>query len=202
MTPFAALANHSCGHSRAGSHSTSVLLTIATGSETPAEPSLNSFKKEILIQLGISSDLSDRTEGGLCHAYEKYKAYLQACKTYGEKAADKSWVGDRLTGADIIQLFVSKSFFHFHYKIFFSKVSNYPDMVEWLENSLDAPFDGDLWGEEKGSYNFKDLERFIEEHEKKRKIRKRKVKGDTADKAEGGSKKAGDKKKKKQVNND
>lgn len=201
MTPFAALANRSRGHSRTGSHSTSVLSTIHTGSETPAEPSSNSFKKEILIQLGISPDLYDRTEGGLHHAYEKYKAYLQACKTYGEMTADKSWVGDRLTGADIIQLFVSKSFFHSHYKRFFSKVSNYPDMVEWLENSPDAPFDGDLWGEEKGSYNFKDLERFMEEHEKKKKIKKRKGKGDTADKAEGGSKKAGDKKKKKQVNN-
>ena len=32
-------------------------------------------------------------------------------------------------------------------------------------------------------------------------MKQRKVKGDTVDKAEGGSKKAGDKKKKKQVNN-
>lgn len=155
-----------------------------------------------MIQLGIPSELSDRTEGGLRHAYEKYKAYLLACKTYGEMTADKSWVGDRLTGADIIQLFVSKSYFHSHYKKFFSKVVNYPDMVEWLEDSPDAPSDGDLWSEEKGSYNFKDLERFLEEHDKKRKMkRKVTVKGDTANKAEGGSKKAGDKKKKKQVNN-
>jgi len=81
-----------------------------------------------LIQLGVSPDLSDRTDGGLHQAYEKYKAYLQACKTYGEMISNKSWVGDKLTGADIIQLFISKSFFHSHYKIFFSKVSNYPDL--------------------------------------------------------------------------
>jgi len=59
--------------------------------------------------------------------------------------ANKSWVGDRLTGVDIIQLFVSKSFFYSHYKKFFSKVPNHPDIVEWLENSPDAPSDGDLW---------------------------------------------------------
>ena len=130
MTPLAALGSHSRGHSRTGSHLTSVLSTTGTRPETPVESGLNSFKKEILIQLGISPDMSDRTDSGLCHAYEKYTLYLQVCKTYGEKMANKSWVGDRLTGADIIQLFVSKSFFHSHYKKFFSKVPNHPDMVE------------------------------------------------------------------------
>ena len=35
---------------------------------------------------------------------------------------------------DLIQLFVSKSFWHLHYKPLFSKVSNSPDMVAWLED--------------------------------------------------------------------
>ena len=109
--------------------------------------------------------------------------------------ADKSWVGDRLTGADLIQLFISKSFFHSHYKKLFSKVSAYPAIVEWLENSSDAPADEDLWGEQKGHYNFKDLERYLAEHENKRKMKKNARVRDT--KAVGGSK--GDKKKKKQV---
>ena len=99
---------------------------------------MNSFKKGILIQLGVSPDLSDRSDGGLCQAYEKYKAYLQASKTYGEMMSNKSWVGDKLTGADIIQLFISKSFFHSHFKKFFSKVSNYPDLVDWL-STLHSP---------------------------------------------------------------
>lgn len=73
-------------------------------------------------------------------------------------------------------------------------------MVDWLENSPDALSDGDLWGEEKGSYNFRDLEKFLEEHEKKKNMKKKVVKGDTANKAGGGFKKAGDKKKK-QVHN-
>ena len=158
---------------------------------------MNSFKKQILIQLGVSPDLSDRTDGGICQAYEKYKAYLQACKAYGEMISNKSWVGDKLTGADIIQLFVSKSFFHSHYKKFFSKVSNYPDLVDWLEGDPGAPSDKDLWGEEKVIYTFKDLESFLEVHGRK----KKKGKHVKDDKVEGGSKGAGDKKKKKQVKN-
>jgi hypothetical protein len=135
--------------------------------------------------------LADRSDGGLRVAYQKYKAYLQACKTYTEMAANQSWVGDKLTGTDLIQLFMSKSFFHSHYKKYFSKVSAYPGLVEWLEDSPDAPSDEDIWGEEKGTYNFKDLAVFFEEHEKKKMMKK---------KDKDGSKKAGDKKgKKKQV---
>ena len=170
---------------------------MATQSETPGEPGLNSFKKQILIQLGVSPDLSDRPDGSLRQAYEKYKAYLQACKTYGEMISNKSWVGDKLTGTDIIQLFVSKSFFHSHYKKFFSKVSNYPDLVDWLEGDPGAPSDKDLWGEEKASYTFKDLEIFLEEHGRK----KKKGKHGKGDKVVGGSKGTSDKKKKKQVKN-
>jgi len=189
--------SHSQAGSRVASRSTSIHSTMATRSETPGDPGLNSFKKEILIQLGVSPDLSDRSDGGLRQAYEKYKAYLQASKTYGEMMSNKSWVGDKLTGADIIQLFVSKSFFHSHYKKFFSKVSNYPDLVDWLEGNPGAPSDEVLWGEEKASYTFKDLETFLEEHGRKKK-RGKHVKGD---KVEGGSKGTGDKKKKKQVKN-
>jgi hypothetical protein len=54
---------------------------------------LNSFKKQILIQLGVDPDLADRTDGGLHEAYAKYKAYLQACQTYSEMKSNKSWVG-------------------------------------------------------------------------------------------------------------
>lgn len=182
----------------AASRSNSVPSTTATRSEAPAEPGADSFKKDILIQLGISPELSNRTDHGLHHAYEKYKAYLQACKTYGEMTVNKSWVGGRLTGADIIQLFISKSYFHSHYKKFFSKVSNYPDMVDWLEGNPNALADGDLWGEEKGSYTFKDLEKYMEKHET---MKKKKKKGKD-DKGEGGSRKPGDKKKKKKQVND
>ena len=93
--------------------------TTATRPETPGDPGLNSFKKQILMQLGVSPDLSDRTEGGIRQAYEKYKAYLQACKAYGEMTSNKSWVGDKLTGADIIQLLFQNPFSTPNTRIFF-----------------------------------------------------------------------------------
>ena len=114
MPPTAGFSNHSCGysqarsrsqtesHSRAGPHLISVSSTMAPQSEPPGDPGVNSFKKQILIQLGVSPDMSDRTDGSLHQAYRKYKAYLQASKTYGEMISNKSWVGDKLSGADII----------------------------------------------------------------------------------------------------
>ena len=125
---------------------------------------------------------------GLHVAYEKYKAYLDACRTYERKVADGSWSGGKLTGSDLIQLFVSKSFWHSHYKPLFSKVSNHPDMVKWLEGDKDRLPDEVLWGYKKGSYQFKDLNGYLEQHERKKGKRKAKD-----EKAEGSSKKKKDK---------
>ena len=60
--------------------------------------------------------MADCNDRGLHVAYEKYKAYLNACRVYEGKVADGSWSGQKLTGVDLIQLFVSKSFWHSHYK--------------------------------------------------------------------------------------
>ncbi|KAF8235899.1 hypothetical protein L208DRAFT_1534882, partial [Tricholoma matsutake] len=36
------------------------------------------------------------------------------------------------TKTNIIELFVSKSFFHSHYKCYFPKVAEHDEMVSWL----------------------------------------------------------------------
>jgi hypothetical protein len=87
---------------------------------------------------------------------------------------------------DLIQLFVSKSFWHSHYKPLFAKVSAYPDMVRWLEGAKDRLSNEVLWGYEKSSYHFRDLKAYLEEREKKG---KGKGKGRVKEKLEGGSKK-------------
>jgi hypothetical protein len=164
--------------------------TPATASETPASrvetfaSALDSFKSEALSQLGIPTHLADRTDRGLHVAYEKYKAHLEACNVYERKLADGSWIGNKLTAMDLIQLFVSKSFWHSHYKPLFSKVSNYPDMVKWLEGARDRLSNEVLWGYDKSSYQFKDLKEYLEHRE-----RKGKGKGKVKEKLEGGSKK-------------
>ena len=89
---------------------------------------------------------------------------------------DKWLTGCKLTGTDLIQLFISKSFWHSHYKPLFLKVSNHPDMAKWLEGHEDKPSDEVLWGYKRGTYQFKDLKYYLEENEKKKKKGKGKEK--------------------------
>jgi len=173
--------------------------TPATYSDTSAPSdsintaSLDPFKEQILSQLGIAFHLADHSNHSLHIAYQKYKAYLEACHTYEMKVADGSWIGNKLTAVDLIQLFVSKSFWHSHYKKLFSKVANYPDMVAWLENGSDRPADIIVWGVEKSVYYFKDLEAFLEQKERKKGKGKLKAKDEKRG-DEGSSKKSKKKK--------
>ena len=82
----------------------------------PTPSGEDSFAAGILSQLGIPAHMADRDDRGLHVAYEKYKAYPEACRAYKKKVADGSWTGCKLTGVDLIQLFISKSFWHSHYK--------------------------------------------------------------------------------------
>lgn len=103
--------------------------------------------------------------------------------------ANGTWTRAKLTGTEIIQLFVSKSFFHSHYKKHLSKVSDYPLMVEWLKNTgEDRPADKDVWGMEKSFYNFTNLEEFLVKNNKLKAKGKKKESGSGS-----GSKKTGKK---------
>ena len=103
------------------------------------------------------------------------------------------WVGDKLTAVELVELFVSKSFWHLHVKKYCSQVSDYSLMVEWPENGEDKPSDLDVWGVEKFNFTFKDLIAYLEQAKKKGK-KKAKV----ADKKDKDQKKS-HKKDKKQV---
>ncbi len=69
---------------------------------------------------------------------------------------------------DLIQLFISKLFWHSHYKPLFFKVSNSPDMVAWLEGDENRATDKVLWGFQKSIYQYKDLKEYLEKKEKKK----------------------------------
>ena len=60
--------------------------------------------------------------------------------------ADKSWIGKKPSKMELVEIFVSKSFFHSHYKRLFSKVVEYPDIVEWLECKGEQGSDVEVWG--------------------------------------------------------
>ncbi|KAF8220292.1 hypothetical protein L208DRAFT_1129721, partial [Tricholoma matsutake] len=66
------------------------------------------------------------------------------------------------TKTNIIELFVSKSFFHFHYKHYFPKVAKHDEMVSWLSEDEDRLCDVDLWGIKKEAYTFMDLAAWLQ----------------------------------------
>ena len=51
----------------------------------PTTAGVDSFAAGILSQLGISAHMGDHNDCGLHVAYEKYKAYLEACRVYERK---------------------------------------------------------------------------------------------------------------------
>lgn len=136
---------------------------LSTPSTTNSGTSATS-KEAILAQLGIPTHLCDRSDHSLHFSYQKYKAHLEASQTYSKMVSNGSWTGNKLSSVDLIELFVSKSFWHSHVKKYFSKVTNHPMMVEWLENTPSNQLSNlDVWGEEKPNYNFKDLEAYLEQ---------------------------------------
>jgi hypothetical protein len=66
------------------------------------------------------------------------------------------------TKTDIIELFVSKSYFHSHYKHHFPKVAQYDNMVAWLYEDENQPSDVDFWEIKKEVYNFTDLAAWLD----------------------------------------
>jgi hypothetical protein len=133
---------------------------VATSSGTAS-----ASKEAILTSLGIPTHLCDCSDHSLHTSYQKYKAHLEASQTYDRMVADGSWTGDKLSFLNLIELFVSKSFWHSHVEKYFSKVSNYPLLVAWLENiPEDRPSDLQVWGIQKSSYNFKDLDAYSRLH--------------------------------------
>lgn len=112
--------------------------------------------------LEIPSHLTNRAEKNIHFAYQKYKVFLQACQNLTRRTSEGTWPGKKPSTIDIVELFCSKSMWFSHYKPAFSKVSNYPLMIKWLENEEDKPSDLEAWGVEKGSYTLTDLKKFVD----------------------------------------
>ena len=138
-------------------HSMPPTTTIPPLYLQPSTSNVNSYKAELISLLGIPSHLTGSGDVLLQIAYQKYNAFLVACQTLDQMLANNSWMIKRPTQTDLIELFVSKSFYHSHYKRFFSQVAQYSDMVAWLESQPDRMSDVDIWGILKANYTFTDL---------------------------------------------
>ena len=65
------------------------------------------------------------------------------------------------TQADIISVFKGKTQWHLTYAKTFPKLSGYPEMVSWLEDSDEKLSDLELWGTVKSTYTFSDLSEWL-----------------------------------------
>jgi hypothetical protein len=103
--------------------------TTASTSAVASTPAVD-FKSQLI---GIPVHLTGSSEVSLSVAYQKYKAFLVACSTLDELTGKGAWLIKHSTQTDLIEVFVSKSFYHSHYHPLFSKLADYPQMVAWLE---------------------------------------------------------------------
>jgi len=127
---------------------------------TPGD--LVSYYNELMQHLDIPSSLVERSERSLRFSYQKYKAFLIAVKTLDAKWKNGVLPYERKPSQEhIIETMQSKTFWYDYIRKYFSKVGEYPDMVAWLENSDDAPSDLEVWGVEKKSYSFGDLDEYL-----------------------------------------
>ena len=139
--------------------SNTVLPNLSTSTFTG--PSFTSFRDQLINLLHIPIYLTNRAPADLRVSYQKYLAFLTASITLDKMCAAKTWPGKKPSVTDLIECFISKTFWHDYYKPSFMKLSSYPTMVAWLEGGDDAPSNLEAWGVEKSSYVFKDLIEFI-----------------------------------------
>lgn len=137
-----------------------MIPAVTLGPSHSASAAISSFKSQLIGLLNIPVHLTGSGDVTLPVAYQKYKAYLVACSTLDDMVADGTWTIGRPTRTDLVELFVSKSFFHSHYRRHFSKVADYSEMVAWLEGQPGS-VDVDVWGVKKANYSFSDLKTWL-----------------------------------------
>jgi hypothetical protein len=143
--------------SRSISHS----ATRSVRSQTPAAATLD--KTETLInKLDFDRSLIPDDSAAVIRLYYiHYKAVLVATLKYEGMHKSKAWDASFIpTTIDIIKIVTSRTMSYSHYKMF-EKVSHYPELMEWLDETEEAPGDVELWGFECEVYQWGHLQAFI-----------------------------------------
>lgn len=126
----------------------------------------SSTKAQIIAALDIPLSLTSRPKAvHLRLAYAKYKGYLKAQADMHRMMKEGVWTFKTLTADELVEIFVSRSVWHASYRKLFPKVQSYPALLQWLENTSDGPSNVEVFGVEKQSYTFKDLQNFFDASE-------------------------------------
>ena len=131
-----------------------------TGMSTPPSVTGSPFKDKMIASFSIPLELTNHSDANLGYAWQKYKACLMAVKTCNmlwDTGKLRAVFDRKPTQADIVSIFKGKTQWHLTYSKAFPKLSGYPTMVSWLEDSDDKLSDIELWGIWKPAYAFSDL---------------------------------------------
>jgi hypothetical protein len=111
-------------------------------------------------------DPSVKTDAPLRLSYKRYQACLKALSVSEKLTSDGAWNIRRPTETEIVELFVGKTTWHNKLKKYFSKLPKYPAMLEWMKEGEEALPDVEIWGEEKSSYSWLDLQKWMDAKDK------------------------------------
>jgi hypothetical protein len=121
----------------------------------------NAFRDELIWMLQVPAHLTDHSDATLQVAYAHRKAHAQAQLTLLEMVTAGTWCGPKPAAAQLAELFISKSAWFQFYRKAFCKISNFPDMILWLEDAPEAGTSMDVWGFQKNQYGFTDLIEYV-----------------------------------------
>jgi hypothetical protein len=149
-------------------------------------------RNELIAVLNIPELLTRYVKNpGLRANYAKYKACLAAQDTLAKKRKDGSWPEGikRPTATEIVEIFMSKSYWHKYITPAFHDISHYPLIQEWLEDLENGPSDEEVWGGVQTSYGFNDLTKEKERRQQQNKGKGKAGMNDKDNVAEGSKKK-------------
>ena len=186
------------------STSSAAVPMIATAPSLTMPPQHSSIlsKDELIRELNVPVHLTDRSDAPLRIAYQRWKAHHAAVDALTKRIAEGRWSFKRPNAKQLIEMFTSKSNWHEYYVPAFQNLSDYPDMLLWLEQDDDAPSNVEVWGVDKDNFLFKDMDSYQsrmmkrsgkrkergEEEENKGKSHKKKAKVASGSKASGSRK--------------
>ena len=105
--------------------------------------------------------MTEDTSGGIRFYYKRYLAVLAATLKFNELQKAGKWDAPFIpTILDFAQIVTSKTMWYSNYRNF-EKVSRYPQMIDWLNETEDAVSDVELWGFECETYQWAHFDRFL-----------------------------------------
>ncbi|KAF8870855.1 hypothetical protein BD779DRAFT_1454802, partial [Infundibulicybe gibba] len=132
----------------------------APGPSQPPAPSPQDILSEMF---DIEDSIRLRIPGTLFSAYAKYKAYQILISSLNARIAASDWVGRRPIKRVLVEIFISHSMWQKYYEKTFPYLSQYPDMVSWLEveKQQDTEVNLGVWGVSQMEYSFTDLIKWL-----------------------------------------